>query len=99
MIGIITDLFVFLGFGGIGGFFIGFAIKKIVKILAVLIGLYLLSLFYLVNIEVIKINPAKLLETSSSFITQIFNFLLTTTPYLAISSSFTLGFMLGIIKG
>ena len=99
MIGIFNDLLFFLGFGGLGGFFIGFAIKKIIKILVVLIGLYLLSLFYLVNIEVIKINPTKFLETSSSFITQIFNFLLTTTPYLAISSSFTLGFLLGIIKG
>jgi uncharacterized membrane protein (Fun14 family) len=99
MIEIFSDLLVFLGFGGFGGFFIGFAIKKIVKILAILVGLYLISLFYLVNIEVIKINPTKFLEASSSFITQIFNFLIATTPYLAISSSFTLGFLLGIIKG
>ena len=99
MFDFLTQLVLSLGIGGLGGFLIGFATKKIVKILMVLSGLYLLSLFYLMQLEVIKINITKLLETSSSIITQIANFLLSTLPYLSISGSFAVGFILGIIKG
>jgi uncharacterized membrane protein (Fun14 family) len=95
----LTQLVLSFGIGGFGGFFIGFAIKKIIKFLMVFVGLYLISLFYLAQIEVIKINPTKLLETSSNIITQIINFLLGTITYLAISGSFAFGLLLGIIKG
>ena len=99
MFELLTQLLLSFGAGGLGGFCIGFALKKIIKIFMVLVGLYLISLFYLVHIEVIKINPTKLLETSWSVITPIINFLLGAIPYLAISGSFALGFSLGIIKG
>lgn len=99
MIDILTQLFLSFGIGGFGGFFIGFATKKIVKILIVLVGLYLLSLFYLMHIEVISIDTTKLLETSSNILTQIFTFLVSTLTYLPISGSFAFGFVLGIIKG
>ena len=94
-----TQFLLSLGLGGLGGFLIGFATKKIIKILMFFTGLYLISLFYLMSIEVIQINTTKLLETSSSIITQAINFLLSTIPYLPISGSFTLGFILGITKG
>jgi uncharacterized membrane protein (Fun14 family) len=99
MFELLTQLLLSFGAGGLGGFCIGFALKKIIKIFMVLVGLYLISLFYLVHIEVIKINPTKLLETSWSVITPIINFLLSAIPYLAISGSFALGFTLGVIKG
>ena len=88
-----------LGIGGFGGFFIGFATKKIIKILIVLVGLYLLSLFYLMHIEVIKIDATKLMETSSGILSQIIDFSLSTLAYLPISGSFAFGFILGIVKG
>jgi uncharacterized membrane protein (Fun14 family) len=88
-----------LGVGGVGGFFIGFVTKKIIKILMVLVGLYVVSLFYLTHIEVIKIDTTKLLATSSSILTQIINFSVSTLAYLPISGSFAIGFTLGIIKG
>jgi len=94
-----TQLLLSLGIGGFGGFFIGLVTKKIIKILMIFVGLYLFSLFYLMNLEIITIDITKLLAESSDIITQIINFLLTTLPYLPISGSFTLGFVLGITKG
>ena len=99
MFELLTQLLLSFGVGGFGGFCIGFALKKIIKIFMALVGLYLISLFYLMHIEVIKINSTKLIEISSSVITQVINFLLSAIPYLAISGSFALGFTLGIIKG
>jgi uncharacterized membrane protein (Fun14 family) len=99
MIDFFTQLLLSLGIGGFGGFFIGFLTKKIIKILMIIAGLYLLSLFYLMNMKIITIDLTQLLATSSDIITQIINFLLQTLPYLPISGSFTLGFVLGITKG
>ena len=78
MIDVLNPLLVSLGVGGLGGFLIGFATKKIIKFLMVILGLYLLSLFYLMHIEVININITKLLENSSNIITQLANFLSST---------------------
>jgi len=94
-----TQLLLSLGIGGFGGFFIGFVTKKIIKIIMIIFGLYLFSLFYLMNMEIITIDLTKLFATSSNIITQIIDFLITTLPYLPISGSFTLGFILGITKG
>lgn len=65
----------------------------------VLLGLYALSLFYLMHVEVIKLDSEKLLETISSFVVQIVGFLSSTITYLPISGSFAVGFVLGIMKG
>ena len=94
-----SQLLLSLGVGAFVGFFIGFVTKKIIKILMVLVGLYVISLYYLMYIEVIKIDTTKLLATSSSIITQIINFSVSTLAYLPISGSFAFGFSLGIIKG
>ena len=98
MFDFLSPLLLSIGIGGFGGFLIGFATKKIVKILMVFAGLYLLSLFYLMQKEVITINTTKLIETSSSIIAQITHFLLSIISYLPISGSFTVGFILGITK-
>jgi len=78
---------------------IGYATKKIIKILMVLLGLYALSLFYLMHVEVIKLNSEKLLETISSLVAQIVGFFLSTLTYLPLSGGFAAGFTLGIVKG
>ena len=96
---IFTNILFQLGIGGAGGFFIGYATKKIVKILMVLLGLYALSLFYLMHIGVIRLNSEKLLETISSLVAQTTGFFLSTIAYLPLSGSFAAGFALGILKG
>jgi uncharacterized membrane protein (Fun14 family) len=94
-----TQILFSLSIGGVGGFLIGYATKKIIKILMVLLGLYALSLFYLMHVEVIKLNSEKLLETISSLVAQIVGFFLSTLTYLPLSGSFAAGFTLGIVKG
>ena len=78
---------------------IGYATKKIVKILMVFLGLYALSLFYLMHEEIIKINSERLLETIPSIVAQIADFLLSTIDYLPLSGSFVGGLALGLAKG
>jgi uncharacterized membrane protein (Fun14 family) len=94
-----TNILFPLSTGGAGGFLIGYATKKIVKILMFFLGLCSLFLFYLVHIEVIDINSDKLAEATSSLLAQTAGFLSATIAYLPFSGSFVAGFALGIMKG
>jgi uncharacterized membrane protein (Fun14 family) len=53
---IITPVVYQLGLGAVGGFIVGFALKKIAKIFIVIIGLLVLALLYLGINGVININ-------------------------------------------
>jgi len=94
-----TNILFSLSTGGAGGFLIGYATKKIVKILMFFLGLCSLSLFYLMHIGVIDINSQKLAEATSSLLAQTAGFLSATIAYLPFSGSFAVGFALGIMKG
>ena len=94
-----TNILFPLSTGGAGGFLIGYATKKIVKILLFFLGLCSLSLFYLVHIGVIDVNGDKLAEATSSLLAQTAVFLSATIAYLPFSGSFAAGFALGIMKG
>ena len=52
----ITPVVYEVGLGAIGGFIVGFALKKIAKVFVVIIGLFVLELFYLGISGVININ-------------------------------------------
>ncbi len=88
-----------LSVGGIGGFAIGYATKKIIKFVMLLFGLYILSLYYLMNVGAIEINSQRLFETISSLVGQMIEFLVNTMTFLPLSGGFAVGFMLGIVKG
>ena len=86
-----------LGVGGIGGFLVGYAAKKALKIIAVILGIGILGLLYLANTGVISINYDKLREATSglSGSTGIFtgiNQLLVNLPF---AGSFVVGIGLG----
>jgi uncharacterized membrane protein (Fun14 family) len=53
---IITPVIYQLGLGGVGGFIVGFALKKITKLFIVINGLFVLALLYLSVNGVININ-------------------------------------------
>jgi len=44
---IIPSIIYQLGLGGIGGFIVGFTIKKISKLIVILIGLFIIVLLYM----------------------------------------------------
>ena len=53
---LITPLTGELGIGGLGGFLVGFAFKKVAKIVAVIAGLGMLGLWYLSSEGIIHID-------------------------------------------
>jgi len=58
----LTPIVYQLGVGGILGFIVGYAVKKLTKLIAVLAGLFSLLLIYLGYEGVISINYDKLTE-------------------------------------
>ncbi len=96
---IFTNILFPLSSGAAGGFLIGYAAKKILKILMFFLGLYLFSLFYLAHIGVIEINSEKLVELTSSILAQTAGLFSSFIAYLPFSGSFATGFALGIMKG
>ena len=72
----VTDLMPFAGTIG-GGFFVGllagYAIKKIIKIVAVIIGLFIAALAYLEYQRIIEVNWTSIQALSQSGITWLAN--------------------------
>jgi uncharacterized membrane protein (Fun14 family) len=55
-----SPLLTTVGFGGLAGFLIGFLIKKLFKILAIIAGIFLAALMYLEQQGILNINWDKL---------------------------------------
>jgi uncharacterized membrane protein (Fun14 family) len=55
-----------IGFGGVAGFLIGYAIKKVVKITLILVGLFFAALAYLNYQGILSINWDKLAAQASN---------------------------------
>lgn len=85
--------------GGIGGFLVGYAVKKIVKIIGFLLGLSVLALFYLDHVGLISVNYGRLTEAVSGFLQGAVEILPAIIGYLPLATSFTAGLALGIMKG
>lgn len=68
-----TPLLTTLGLGGITGFLVGFAVKKIMKILAVVAGLFFAVLMYLQSQGILNINWHKLQNISQPILSTFAN--------------------------
>jgi uncharacterized membrane protein (Fun14 family) len=89
-----------LGIGGIGGFLIGYAIRKVVKV-ALILGIVVFSLMFFVYINVIGIDYGGLVEMVSNFIKAINPALGLLTPllvHLPFVGSLIIGFIIGFKK-
>ena len=60
-----------IGFGGIVGFLIGFMLKRIMKILAVIAGVFFAALLYLESQHIVNLNWDKLQTISNSVLSTI----------------------------
>jgi uncharacterized membrane protein (Fun14 family) len=60
-----------VGFGGIVGFLLGFALKRIMKILAVIAGVFFAALLYLESQHIVNVNWDKLQTISNSILSTI----------------------------
>jgi uncharacterized membrane protein (Fun14 family) len=60
-----------IGFGGIVGFLIGFMLKRIMKILAVIAGVFFAALLYLESQHIVNVNWDKLQTISNGVLSTI----------------------------
>jgi uncharacterized membrane protein (Fun14 family) len=91
-----------LGLGGIGGFIVGYTIKKISKLILVLIGLFIIALLYLGTSGIISINYEELwdaLAAAFGFAGQAATWLIGLISLLPFIGSFFAGFFLGFKLG
>jgi uncharacterized membrane protein (Fun14 family) len=90
-----------------GGFLIGYALKKVVKLVAVVVGLFLTGLAYLQYQQIAPFNWDKVEATISTIVnstTNTFNnysveTLITTNLGILLASSMSAGFAIGFMKG
>jgi len=83
--------------GGVGGFFIGYAMKKIFKVALILVAI-VFSLIFLVYLNVIDVDYGGLSELASSFVNAINPALNMLTPLLT-HIPFIASFIIGLIIG
>jgi len=91
-----------LGVGGIGGFIVGFTIKKISKLIVILIGLFLIALLYLGTSGIININYDKLWDAMAGWLGlagEAVGWLIGLISILPFLGTFIVGFLLGFKLG
>ena len=99
---IATPLVFQLGTGGVGGFVVGYAIKKVAKLIVVLIGICLLALIYLSSQGILSVNYDKLFDAVSGWLGGAAGTVGWLTPIIAhlpFAGSFLVGFFLGFKMG
>lgn len=96
---ILSPIITQLGVGGVGGLCVGYAIKKIAKIVAVIIGLAFLGLEYLAYQGIISIHYGALEDWASNLVQGtgvIEKALIAIISNLPFASSFLVGFAMGL---
>ncbi len=99
---IISPLAYQLGVGGVVGFIAGYALKKLIKLALVIIGVFILALVYLSYQGIISINFAALENSVSGalgFTGQAAGLIGTIISYVPLAGAFGLAFLLGFKMG
>ena len=94
----IFPLIVPLGIGGVGGFFVGYAVKKVYR-LAMILAVFIFSAAYLAYVNVIDLNISGLAETMSTLVAAFGPFIVPLTSSLFFMGSFLVGLLYGLTKG
>lgn len=87
-----------LSLGGIGGFFVGYAVKRVYR-LAVIIGAFIFSVAYMAYVSVVDLNISELAETASTFVATFGPFIVPLTSSLLFVGSFIVGLAYGLTRG
>ncbi len=86
-----------MGIGGIGGFFIGYTIRKFFKF-ALILGVIVFSLMFLAYTNLIQVNYGGLSEMASGFFNAVNPALDVFTPLL-VNIPFIVSLIVGMILG
>jgi uncharacterized membrane protein (Fun14 family) len=85
--------------GVASGFLVGYAIKKVLKILIIFSGFCFVAISYLGLSGILNINYEKMASATSGLVTQASGVLSTTVGSLPFTSTFLAGLGIGIMKG
>jgi len=91
-----------VGAGGVGGFIVGYVVKKISKLIAFLIGLFVICLIYLSTQGILNINYDALwnaLSNGLGMAGSAFSWLISIISLLPFAGSLVAGFLLGFKLG
>jgi uncharacterized membrane protein (Fun14 family) len=91
-----------LGIGGTGGFIVGYALKKISKLIVIVLGLFIAALLYLGVQGIIGINYEALrtaIANSLGMVESAFSWIVELVSLLPFAGSFIVGFLLGLKLG
>jgi uncharacterized membrane protein (Fun14 family) len=87
-----------LSIGGISGFFVGYAVKKVYR-LAFIIGAFIFSIAYMAHLNVVNLDIRELIETASTLVATFGPFIVPLTSSLLFMGSFIVGLIYGLTKG
>jgi uncharacterized membrane protein (Fun14 family) len=93
---VLTPIVYQLGTGGIGGFLLGYLIKKVLKI-ALMIGGFALVFFYFAFAQVIEVNYAQLLARVGEIATIASQYLSPLLSNIPFSGSLIMGVLAGFM--
>lgn len=96
---ILTPFIYQMSAGVASGFLVGYAIKKVLKILMIIFGFFFVAVSYLGLSGILNINYEKLASATSGLFTQASGLLSTTIGSLPFTSTFLAGLGIGIMKG
>lgn len=94
----ILPLILPLSVGGVGGFFIGYAVKKVYRS-AIIVGAFVFSLVYLAYVNIISFNVSELEAVSALISTFGSSIVALLTSSLLLMGSFAIGLISGMKKG
>ncbi len=89
------DLLLDMGYAGFAGFVVGFAVRRILNLFLLLLGLYLLSLMWLANKGIISVNWDQLFVLFKGMFEGFGAFVHGLIRKLAFAGSFAVGFAIG----
>lgn len=99
---VVSPLVFQLGVGGVGGFIVGFALKKLSKLVLFLVGIFILALIYLSTRGIININYGGLWSAAEGLVGWLgsaFSWLIGVISLLPFAGSFIAGFLIGLKLG
>jgi uncharacterized membrane protein (Fun14 family) len=99
---IITPVVYELGLGAVGGFVVGFALKKIAKLFIIMLGIFFVALLYLGASGIISINFGALWSAVGGWlggVGQAASWLVGLIALIPFLGSFAVGFFIGFKLG
>ena len=94
---IFTPILMQLGIGAIGGFFVGYLLKKVLKF-ALIIGIFTFILIYFVYESSIQIDYSQLISSIETLATPAYNFIYPVISQIPALGSLVVGAVLGFTR-